>query len=81
MSEGRGGHWNRAGRRSGGAPARRLDVVVPETCACGAELYPGLLEQRVIRDGAGERHEIRLCPGCHGVVMSDGQWLAPREEP
>lgn len=71
---GYGGFWNRAGRRSGGAPPRRFDVVVPKTCACGAELYPGLLEQLVIHV-ASERHEIRLCPGCKGVVMSDGRWL------
>jgi len=55
-----------------------LDVVVPETCACGAELYPGLLEQHVITV-AGETHHIRLCPGCKGVVMSDGRWLTKED--
>lgn len=69
-----GGFWNRAARRSGGNRPRALDIVVPEICACGAELYPGLLERRLVRV-AGERHEIRLCPGCNGVVMSDGKWL------
>jgi len=74
MSEGRGGFWNRAARRSGGARPQPLDIVVPETCACGAELYPALLERRLIHI-EGEQHEIRLCPRCQGVVMSDDQWL------
>lgn len=78
MTEGRGGHWNRAARRSGGNRPHVLDIVVPETCACGAALYPGLLEQRIVYV-AGERHEVRLCHGCHGVVMSDGAWLRAEE--
>jgi len=74
MSAGRGGFWNRAGRRSGGSRPHLLDIVVPETCTCGAELYPGLLERRLVRV-AGETHELRLCPSCKYVVMDNGRWL------
>ena len=74
MSEGRGGFWNRAARRSGGNRPVALEFDTLLTCACGAELRPGLLEKRIIPvDGIA--HEIALCPGCKGVVRADGKWL------
>lgn len=37
MTEGRGGFWNRAGRRSGGN--RPSEIVIPQDCPnCGADI-------------------------------------------
>jgi len=66
MTEGRGGTWNRAARRSGGNRPVALDVVLPFLCGhCGAELFPGLLEWRLF-----PQHHIEAgcCPVCKYVV-------------
>lgn len=74
---GRGGFWNRAGRRSGGLPPRRLDVVLPFSCGnCATECWPGQLERRLLHV-KGRTVEVALCPGCGYVVMSSEE--SPRE--
>jgi hypothetical protein len=73
---GNGGHWNRAGRLSGGA--RPLDITPsPEvSCSCGTVTAFGLLPEYATDGVANKR-----CPGCSGVlfVRIDGRWASANE--
>lgn len=78
-----GGHWNRAGRRSGGARPFVIDVAPEYTCAkCGTETAFGLLEQRVTYI-AGQSVRMRCCPKGCGVLLGlfDGRWISPYDLP
>jgi hypothetical protein len=69
MREGRGGHWNRAGRRSGGYRPREITAirvdVPPQTCgACGNDVLPYYVN--------------RECDQCIAVAREDAkqrQWF------
>lgn len=73
MSEGQGGFWNRAGRRSGGYAPRAFDIVLPLVCEhCGEETPPALVVKRLtIGSPSIERG---YCPKCN-VKM----WERPYE--
>lgn len=79
---GRDGHWNRAGRRSGGN--RPVEIAVPRvvSCSCGTTTAFGLLPHRLL----GGEVEVKTCPSCEGVLFAlvDGAWVtadatAPQE--
>jgi hypothetical protein len=73
MYEGRGGFWNRAGRRSGGdRPIVIAGSPEVECSGCHTKTPFGLLPQHVL---CGVPH--KSCPECRGVlfVQKNGQWI------
>ena len=82
MTEGHGGFWNRAGRRSGGARPFEIAVVPEYTCArCHVTTAFGLLEPRLLHFG-GQSVRAKCCPSGCGVILvqhDDGRWMAPAD--